>query len=473
LAEAAQTDGGTITLQPAASVSGRLMIAESNRPAAGVEVLVGSQRTGSERAVTDANGNFVAQRLGSGTYSVAISPLDPIGKEYVAVALTDLAVGSGENVTGKDLSLIRGGIIRGRVFVEGTSRPVAGVQINGYGPAHPRGASGVQTTTTDESGIYIQRVAPGENLVGYSSLVPAGAREPDPRNRAVTVAAGETVTVDFVLPASPGMPVSGRVVDDQGRPVPRAIVSAERSSAQMLAPSLTAKSDAQGRFTFDTLEAQSILRASKGRSSTTQQVRITSGNANNITLVLSRNDTVPVVVRAVQEDGTPIPAAKVSLISMHGRSGISTPSDDRLTDVEGYTRFSLKSDSNTVVSINAPGFGNGQKQLTLTPGKTNEFAITLPKADQSIAGMVVDEKGEPIPGISVTVDGGGNGHGPPPPTPMGTFAWRSSLRETNTCMSAKGVAWLSSRRCPPARRMFCLSAPCPPPSPGKQVIAPC
>jgi len=146
-----------------------------------------------------------------------------------------------------------GGRIAGRVTVEGTNTPLAGVRVMLI-PAAPRmGMMGMPPqATTDQDGRYaFERVSPGSYRIqvekaGYAPMGDQSAA------RTIQVAAGQSANgVDLQL--QKGAVITGRVLDAAGEPIPELRVMAmRRVSPPGLPPRLLpAGSGGQGQQTND------------------------------------------------------------------------------------------------------------------------------------------------------------------------------------------------------------------------------
>jgi len=102
-----------------------------------------------------------------------------------------------------------------------------------HGPAHPKNSSQVDMSWSAEDGSYQLRTPPGEQNVylGLGGVAPEGFKMPKGEiSRTLNVADGQTVEVDFKLSRGAKMPVvSGRVVDEDGKPVGDCTISIEPS----------------------------------------------------------------------------------------------------------------------------------------------------------------------------------------------------------------------------------------------------
>src|SRR5882672_11837956 len=142
-------------------------------------------------------------------------------KSWTAAAIP-ISLGIGEQRRDIDLKLIGGGLIKGRVMADDNGEGIAKVYVGLHGPAHPKNSSQVDVSYSAADGSYLLRTPPGEQYVYLGmGVAPDGFKTPPKQvSQTLNVAEGQTVEVDFKLARGPKMPVvSGRVVDEDGKPV--------------------------------------------------------------------------------------------------------------------------------------------------------------------------------------------------------------------------------------------------------------
>lgn len=231
---------------PHGSISGRITIKE--KPAAGV--MVGLRRTDNMnpfeslgKAITDQDGVYRIPNVAAGSYYVVAST-----PAYVSSAANyapkTVVVGEDENVEDVNYSLVRGGVITGKV-TDADGRPVIQMQVDillaellDKQPA-TRQAYPMYTGTTDDRGVYrIFGLAPGKYKIAagrsddFASFAPSKRAykqvfHPDVSDVAkatvVEVSEGsEAKDVDITLGRTmQTFSVSGHVINsDTGLPVP-------------------------------------------------------------------------------------------------------------------------------------------------------------------------------------------------------------------------------------------------------------
>jgi hypothetical protein len=263
---------------PGATVSGRITIKDKGAPG----VTVGLRKNDIAvleqsflRATTDQDGFYRITNVQPGSYEVV-----PSAPAYVVVDNANggrgknVIVGEGENVDGINFSIVRGGVVTGKV-TDADGRPVIAQQINLF-QANAFDRQGADRTVypmasaqTDDRGIYRAfglragryKVATGRDEEVFSgNFSPARTAyrqvfHPDvteySKATVIEVTEGsEAKDVDIKLGAViQTFSVSGRLIDEKGLPVPNIRFGLQRIVGQR--PEFTGASmvsNAQGEF---------------------------------------------------------------------------------------------------------------------------------------------------------------------------------------------------------------------------------
>jgi peroxiredoxin len=395
-----------VRLQPAASVTGRITF-PAGKPAAGVRV--GAQGVGAGEGwsdvVSDAEGRYRLTQLDTGAYNVALDLSGDLAQSWTAQAHEKLYVATGDKLQGIDFTLVPGAIITGKVTAVDNGQPVAGAHVSVYGPAHPRSGAWVQGVQTGPDGTYFHRVPPGAQYL-YIGGAPAGFVQPAQEGHELTLKNGETLTVDFkLLRGAPVKPVRVRVLGPDGKPVAGAevVITSVEHGANV---ANSRKTDAAGALVLGEREVYGpvTLRARHGSMGTRKGVIAQGGD--EVTLRLEPAALAAVSGRVTNAAGQPLIGAPVSLIEWTYDSG--TESMKTTTDAAGSFTFSrLWTDSRYSVRATTDGFGErSSPTLELKPGESAKLdALALSKADRTLAGRVVDGKGDPVVGVELYLNG--------------------------------------------------------------------
>jgi protocatechuate 3,4-dioxygenase beta subunit len=382
-------------------------------PAVGVHVVAQgvnrSRSPGWGQAVSNDRGEYRMQQIPAGEYNVGVNFKDDRERPWAAAALEAVRLGDGEHLAGQDLTLIKGGVITGHVLRADTAQAVAGVYVGLHGPDHPKSSAMIGGVTTDAEGAYTFRVAPGAQYVYLSGFPPDGYVRPGAEE--MTVAEGQTVTVDLKLPRRPGKPVAGRVIGPDGKPVAGTRVFAEIKSDRV--DDVVARTtDQTGTFHFAAIPPGTRIRAVRGSMSTFRAVIVNGGEQDvllNLTKRLPRAISGLVTDAA---DGKPIMGARVQVITWQGNYG-TTMGKPELTDAEGrYSIRGLSPDGAYSLNAEADDYGQGGAAVTLDPDRetTQAQPLQLDRLTARIGGRVVDASGKPVAGVRVEINGSRNGN---------------------------------------------------------------
>jgi 5-hydroxyisourate hydrolase-like protein (transthyretin family) len=254
---AAQTQAARVAATTAApgTVAGRLTLADG-KPAANVGVALSPYEPGPERktvarASTDADGRYRMANVPAGRYRLQalaaafFSPEERAASSFFNTGKI-VTVGAGETVEGVDLTLLRGGVVTGRV-TNSEGKPVVAERVMLVDADQPaRSGAGAWVINpfefeTDDRGVYrLYGVPAGRYLVsvgqdrdsGTVVIGPAGARyartfHPNATDAAQAkivevTAGGEACDVDIALADAPkSYQATGKIVDEAGAPVAR------------------------------------------------------------------------------------------------------------------------------------------------------------------------------------------------------------------------------------------------------------
>ena len=280
VSSAAQTADSSKSSKLAGSISGKVTI--KGKGISGITV--GLRRSEmfnpselAQRAVTDQDGNYKITNIAAGSYQLV-----PSSPAYV---LTDtntrarsIIVSEGENVENINFSLLRGGVITGRI-TDADSRPVIQQQVNlsrvdqAAPMSGPRVVYSLGAPLTDDRGIYrIYGITPGRYKVSVGrgddgSAIPSRSNYkevfyPDvtESSKASIIEVGEgseTANVDITLGRTiETFSASGRVISENGDPIPFLRYGVQRlsgSNDQQEMVNSFMSTNARGEFTVEAL----------------------------------------------------------------------------------------------------------------------------------------------------------------------------------------------------------------------------
>ena len=354
-------EGLEFRLKREGRIEGRLTYADTGAPVKDASVSLQGihPTTGWGRANVDANGNYLLKNLPVGMYNLY---LDEGPEGWTAVAKELIKVAEGQTVSKVDLTLVRGGIITGRVTDQDTNEPIADHHISFHDAARPESQAAVHGTETDENGAYRFRAAPGRAMV-YTSA-PEDYQDIGQIKKYVDVVEAATAAVDFQF--SKGIELMGRILTETGEPV----VGARITDMQVWHKEYGI-SDKLGMFTVGGLQTGQSLNLKAEHSGLRlrgkAEVKVQPGAS--VEIRMEQYEQVKISGRVVNRAGEPMPSANISLMRWEpqlrrGRSRIVT-----VTDGNGWFReVGLIVGDEYVISAKAEGYRESEepRQFTAT-----------------------------------------------------------------------------------------------------------
>ena len=220
-----------------ASITGKVMSADTGTPIRGAEVRLSSDGHFNRLGTTDGDGRFVLRDLPAGEYRLTVSRTGFITMQYgqkrpfEASSSIMLAEGA---VADASVALTRGGVIYGRVLDQ-FGEPLAGTRVQALRSRTVQGQRRVQSVgapdQTDDTGAFrIYGLPPGD----YYVIAAAGLGEQVKRDpptyfpgtpnfaaaQTIALAAGLEVAADFQIGTVRNARVTGIVINSSGSPMP-------------------------------------------------------------------------------------------------------------------------------------------------------------------------------------------------------------------------------------------------------------
>jgi protocatechuate 3,4-dioxygenase beta subunit/5-hydroxyisourate hydrolase-like protein (transthyretin family) len=341
-------------------------------PIVGAAVFVDSLR----RAVSDGRGHY-ALTLPPGAHRALVTFAG-----YVAVDLEVFMAGP----TTRDVRMVPGARITGRVVAGPTGEPAANVEVALSWSAERR------TERTDSGGRFdFPELGPGRYRLEarQASLVATTAP--------ITLAVAETRS-DLLLALDRGLVLAGRVLDPAGRGVADAHLEA-RPAVTPEAPPARARSDGEGRYRLEGLlpGLHEVSAGGAGRQPARASVRLTAGDVRDLDLVL--RPAVAVRGRVLTPAGDPVDGARV-VASLGGPGGLAAREGTHSTEDGTYQLETLGPGVLTIVAGHALGQARfGPAALADGEGKVIDLVL---RAGGAIAGQARREDGAPAAAVRVS-----------------------------------------------------------------------
>ncbi|MCX5742228.1 MAG: carboxypeptidase-like regulatory domain-containing protein [Proteobacteria bacterium] len=330
------------------------------------------------KTTTEANGTFSFDKLVGRTFALVASHGDDIGGP-IDVKLTDKS----DPVR---IQLSPAAALVVSVHDE-EHHPIASAEVTLQG-------LGERVAMTDATGkATIKPVHPGG--VAVTAVAPGYAA-----NAGFTmVNAGPPGTLDLTL--HKGFAVSGRVVDEAGKPVGKAHVVP--TSAWGIGANKGEITDDQGAFTFGALAAGRVtLIATDDEHAPAQSppVTVVDRAVTGVEITMKAGGVVAGVV--VDPQQRPVAFATVRAAAVQAAQQLDGEGSFRQITADRAGAFEIRGLPRTSVQVRAESDTAASKVTTVELAKEARRELTLVlELSGTIAGVVVDEAGKPVPEVQV------------------------------------------------------------------------
>ena len=381
----------TIVLQPSASITGRFLATDRVTPVVGAQVQIG----GIGFAATDPNGVFLVSGVPLGTY--AVSARDPVSGR-TASATVQLGInGRTNSVLLVEATL---GQIHGSVLNSARNGFVSAATV---GVTYADPLTPARTTTTDPAGAFSFPGSPPGDFQLTATDPVSGVQG----HASGTLPAGQSsLQQDVALDARANVTIHVR--DSAGAPASNAVVVL---TAAGLAEQLNADATGSARFSGLTLGGASFLARDGQRSgsrsvATTNLVLAASGEAPDVTLVLSGTGTV--TGHAFESDGT-TPVGGGTVVRLEVLSDpLRGDAEFAATDGQGAFAFDNVAVGESRLTLQSGGLAASAQIVVISNGVAFTQDLTLSPSG-SVVGRVLRAEGSPAVATDVVLTFGNRG----------------------------------------------------------------
>ena len=408
-----------ITLKPEGRIKGRIVREDTGVPEKNVTVFARNNNYmfWEIRGETDREGRYELTNIPEGVFTLFVLVDEKEGQQKVwsAQPRRHVVVNKGETVQNIDMTLVKGGLVKGRIIDADTGEPISYHYIGLHDPELSDYYAPILHTVTDGNGSFAFRYAPGE--VRLVTSCPTGYVPPDwyEQGRAVddhrvkrnaTVSENQTTDIDFFA-FRRGINLTGKLTAPDGTPVSGALVidlSRERDKYEVK----KTLSDNAGAFTFygrspgETMTLMSVQPYLKIRGKKAVEIQPDV----DVELQLEPYATANISGRLIDFDNNPIPGATISLEWFGEQVGPGGGTvAKKTTDKAGRYEFeNLIVGDLYYIMPEIEGYG-----ATLTLKMEDIFTaehdmpphkdILIPKGSRYLEGHVLDTDDNPVAGV--------------------------------------------------------------------------
>ena len=389
-----------------ARIEGIVVEESTGRPVAGAKVVMADGQNmplpGLESTVSTENGTFSFDALPSGDHLVKYVPPDDVPADWIAEP-TNVTLEAGKTAADVKVVLRKGCILEVLVTDEESKKPIEDVRVSVYDQRRRQSYGG----KTGSNGIRRIRLLPGiyQQVNAYKQDYSSHRL-----SKPVTIEDGATKRLEWELTAKPA--ITGVVRDQNGRPIQgvsmRIMPMGGRDDVN---------SDAEGRFKVswdpDMFgdQRQAPLLVCRHAEDNLGAVAIVGEGKR--TLDVELKPAVIVRGKVVDPDGRAIADASIRVMLRHTMWSSTMTSESVTTDTDG--NFELRAipvEHRYELNVNAKGYGGKSVEFHADDAVNNLLEVepaTLPRANLSVSGLVVDTQGNPIANARIESYGFGEG----------------------------------------------------------------
>lgn len=409
-----------VQLQPICQLNGKLIDVDDTGSFQDVQVLIRTSSTVEGELIQAAgeliidvaeDGTFESDQIPAGMLSVSCS--FPNGARFLKEngRLSPAVQVSPDKPATIQLEVLRSIRVTGKIIGDDGS-PVENVKLN---------FSGV-SAKTDNNGNYSIWLKPGTNF-GQIAEPPAPWLKPPGRMWYLTVPKGVATFESETVQLERAVSIQGKVIDENDDPIAGVMVAAEwqvssQDGAIQRGTAFTRSSD-DGSFELKKTSGSVRVRisADSATHASASDVTVGPGDSREIKIVALASEKMAIACTIVDQDGVPVPSAKVEVWSVYdyGRTVTSFNNSRYLyADEAGQIRTpgSMTRRRRHKIVVKADGYSTLQSEEYPSPteGDLDLGNIEI-KRVAGLVGSVVDLTGKPIAGANVWTFSGDKGVG--------------------------------------------------------------
>ncbi len=387
-----------------AKVSGKVVEEGSDKPVAGLPVMIRGTRTApyfqAAPSISKEDGAFAVDSLIPDSYTVGLAMHRSKVADWVANPVK-LTLGAGHVKDDVKVEVSKGVLLEFKVTEEKTGKPVEKASVSARDERSKEWASGI----TNAEGIALIRVMPGQHTIGGPYKQGYSSKS---SQETITVAGGATRRIELTLDEA--RKVTGVVRDPDGEPVDGAKVSVLPGGIRDIS------CDSEGKFEiiwdrsfWDERETVFCFVARDEEHNLALAMEIGDGTK---TLDVKLEPGVVLAGKVVDPDSEGIGDAQLRLMLHVSNWGTSLGRGEVKTNDDGTFEIkAIPSKHRYNINVNAKGYGSNQSDINTDEAVDNRLdvgAISLAVANLSLTGQIVDAEGNPVANADVRSGGYGD-----------------------------------------------------------------
>jgi len=386
-----------------AKIEGIVVQKSTGKPVGGVQLRARTEQNNpflrQEPLVSKQDGTFSITALAADRYLLELMQSREGLGDWIS-ELVEVVTEAGKTKSEVKIELSKGGILEVVVTDAVNKKPVEKVSVG----VRNQASSQYQSGRTDKEGIARIRLIPGEYQM--SNVYKEGYSQ-ERRQDAVTIEEGKTERIEYELA---GMPkVTGVVRDEKGKPLEGVKVkvcpTGRRDSASQADGTFETDYD-PGSWSSESPGFILVCRYKEGNLAAAVPI-----DEDIRKLEVTLKPAITLTGKVADPDGKAITNARVNTMIRGERWGSTIGSrEPTMTDKEGKFEIrAIPADNKYSFNTSAEGYGENRREEINTEDAVNNHldvgTITLPVANLSVSGMVVDDDDKPVAGAQVSCYG--------------------------------------------------------------------
>ena len=377
-----------------AVIEGIVINKDSGKPVTGIQLVLRCGRNstvyGLGKITSGENGEFSIRGLSADSYKLMYAAPREELADWVSMPI-DITLETGQARKDIKVELSKGGMAEILVTESVNNKPLEGARASLYSERIGQSFGG----SSDKEGIVRMRLFPGVYRSGYAYMEGYSTLD---SQETITIEEGSTKRLEWQL--SPKPMVSGIVRDENDKPIKGAVLVILPGGGNEV------KSDSQGKYKIDWNverlpdEEQEIpllvCRYAEGNLATVVMV-----DAGTKTLDVKLEPGITIGGKVADPTGKPIADARITMMLRQTMWASTFIRNDPITtDSDGNFKVSaVPAEQRYQIIVSADGYGSREVEFHVDDAINNILdvnTVTLPIANLTVSGIVVDSEGNPL-----------------------------------------------------------------------------